>query len=136
MSRLEEIRARAQVATPGPWKSYAGDVIIYGVDWYEPVICGSSNTPRGFSVAEPDLDFIAHAREDVPWLLEQMSNLTRERDTALALVERVAPFLSWLQGWVTDEGGDFIEAATGYEQAAIDIHKAMLNCAILEGDTE
>ncbi len=69
-------------------------------------------------------------------LLDEIDRLTRERDEALALVERVAPFLSWLQGWVTDEGGDFIGAATGYEQAAIDIHKAMLNCGILEGDTE
>ena len=66
----------------------------------------------------------------------QICELTRERDEALALVERVAPFLSWLQGWVTDEGGDFIEGTTGYEQAAIDIHKAMLNCGILKGDTE
>ncbi len=129
MSRLEEIRARAQVATPGPWKSYSGDVIIYGVDWYEPVICGSSNTPRGFSVAEPDLDFIAHAREDVPWLLEQMSNLTRERDTALALVERAKQECYGRMEVC-------IDPSCTYKETLLGVYCQEVVLAILEGDTE
>jgi hypothetical protein len=69
---LVEIRRRLEAATPGPWKAYlegrdhtSGDSFI--------------KTPRndiyldGGSLA--DLDFIAHARQDIPRLLDELQVL-------------------------------------------------------------
>ena len=69
---LAEIEARLRAATAGPWKSY-----VEGRDHTS----GSSfvATPAsdieltGATVA--DQDFIAHAREDLPRLLEQVRRL-------------------------------------------------------------
>lgn len=64
MSRIDEIRARVEAATKGPWfLSYPGT---------------SVRAPNGNYLAEyttgedggtEDAEFIAHAREDVPQLL-------------------------------------------------------------------
>ncbi|HTW69077.1 MAG TPA: hypothetical protein VME47_04245 [Acetobacteraceae bacterium] len=69
---LDEIEARLRAATPGPWKSY-----VEGRDHTS----GSSfvATPSsdielaGATVA--DQDFIAHAREDLPRLLNEVRRL-------------------------------------------------------------
>ncbi len=61
-TRLEEIRQRAEKATPAPWTE---DVVIdhEGVwPWYH----------------EEDMQFAYHARLDIPWLLDQ---LQAERQT-------------------------------------------------------
>lgn len=90
MSRLDEIRARADAATPGPWllhknggeleivdasgaTSDASDIAFMHVhaekeDWALP--------GTGYDNAE----FIAHAREDIPYLLSEIERLTREKE--------------------------------------------------------
>ena len=74
MSRLDEIKARAEAATKGPWSS----------DWSEgevPVFYGQTTKISGtFSVEAntiEDAAFIAAAREDVPWLVDQVESLER-----------------------------------------------------------
>ena len=72
MSRLDEIKARADAATKGPWS----------FDWSEgevPVFYGQTTKISGtFSVEAntiEDAEFIAAAREDVPWLIECIGEL-------------------------------------------------------------
>ena len=81
MNRLDEIEARANAATEGPWRKFqtAQTATTYVVG------------PRGFlaggliigeTYERDNAEFIAHARTDVPWLIEQV----RKRDAALRAV--------------------------------------------------
>lgn len=103
MSRLDEIKARADAATPGPW-------LLDGPWWTDdggpeptalPCVVDAS---RALVVFPPDatdvgmkrpedraanMAFIAAAREDVPWLLALVESLTAERDALAAQVARV-----------------------------------------------
>lgn len=85
--RLAEIQARVNAATEGPWRTREhdpddrSDVLTA---WHDP------EDARGYWVicehAGPDAEFIAHAREDVPWLLAELVRLRgRERDLEDAL---------------------------------------------------
>ena len=76
---LAAIKARCAAATPGPWKPY-----IEGRDH----VSGSSFIMTGEGVArgedieltgatEADYDFIAHARQDMPRLLEEVEGLRK-----------------------------------------------------------
>jgi len=60
---LKEIKDRADKATSGPWKSY---------DRTEAV---TTDRPDDLELNVPlnvnDSNFIAHARQDIPWLLEE-----------------------------------------------------------------
>ena len=92
MNRLNEIEARANAATEGPWE-WEGDA---KAEWEEganslvpsrrpddPVLYGYGYDASGIEVKTPaDAEFIAHARTDVPWLLEQVER----RDKALEAV--------------------------------------------------
>ncbi len=74
--KLAEIRKRCNEATPGPWITY-----IEGRDQ----ISGSDVIVRGENGSEEDLyltgatiedhDFIAHARQDIPYLLKEIERL-------------------------------------------------------------
>lgn len=76
VDELTEIHNRCAAATPGPWISQ-----IEGRDFSS----GSSVILRGEKGQENDLyllggtiadqDFIAHARQDIPWLLEEIHRL-------------------------------------------------------------
>jgi hypothetical protein len=73
---LEEIRERCEAAAPAPWISF-----IEGRDH----LSGDSFISRGVNRSEEDLyltggteadqDFIAHARQDIPRLLEEIDRL-------------------------------------------------------------
>jgi len=70
MDRLSEIRARCEVATPGPWqwsKSKWGVVMIFNA---------IGRALLGGEEGAKNASFIAHAREDIPYLLEQHAQLT------------------------------------------------------------
>ena len=76
--RIDEIRARCEAATRGPWRTkhprYGGDDIKI----YDNNAWAKGLTP--FAVVEDDgiysnADFIAHAREDIPWLLAEVGRL-------------------------------------------------------------
>lgn len=70
MSRLDDIKAREAAATEGPW-------------FYRPLVLGAPSTTvmsgdrqvGYFSVGQAiptDATFIAHARQDIPWLVERI----------------------------------------------------------------
>ncbi|KGQ20183.1 hypothetical protein LF41_2137 [Lysobacter dokdonensis DS-58] len=69
---IDDIERRANRATPGPWRSY-----IEGRDFWggSNVIttAGEDIEPLGGTYAEQD--FIAHARQDIPRLLDEITRL-------------------------------------------------------------
>ena len=73
-AELEEIRARSEAATAGPWVSYvegrdhlSGDSLIMTAD----------QDIQRTNATVADQDFIAHARQDVPRLLAEVALLRR-----------------------------------------------------------
>ena len=87
MSRLDEIKARADAATEGPWHWREGEPtslvhvtspgmhpwnILKAPDW-GPILA--------------DAEFIAAAREDVPWLVAQVDRLEAWRAEALGIID-------------------------------------------------
>lgn len=83
--RLAAITARADKATEGPWgiethygmsQSRRRQIVAPG--WMTPIAVLGKENPYG----DGDAEFIAHARSDVPWLVEQV----RKRDDALQAV--------------------------------------------------
>lgn len=80
-ARLAEITARAEAATTGPWCT--DDWEIYQGTEYQPGISQwIGETCRGTSSPEQDrvdAAFVAHAREDIPFLLQ----LLREKDAEI-----------------------------------------------------
>ena len=66
MTRLEEIRERAEKATAGPWK-YNDNV--YCADRG---ICWDGDLEYDHIIKYEDGDFISHAREDIPYLLDRL----------------------------------------------------------------
>jgi hypothetical protein len=80
-TRLAEIRARADKATPGPWYRADGDLEGFpgSVDVQDERSFGICSMAERGAYAD-SADFIAHARADIPWLLERL------RDSALECV--------------------------------------------------
>ena len=77
---LNRIRARANAATEGSWMG------VCDSDGYLDRVIG----PDGFGIAEDfrddaDAEFIAAARTDVPWLLEQVELRDKALDAVLEL---------------------------------------------------
>jgi len=86
---LAAIRARAEAATPGPWKVDEGlalaDPLLEGEgDWYRQIE-GWTNTGYEWLCLSPeDAAFIAHAREDIPRLLDEVEALRAWSERVLA----------------------------------------------------
>lgn len=88
--RIAEIRARAEAATPGPWKAGKDDFtknIIEAVKDRGTIIVQRRDDHNMFwnsiiplKQTFSDADFIAHAREDVPALLEEVERLRAENE--------------------------------------------------------
>lgn len=78
---LEEIRLRCEAATPGPWKSFAeGRDHTSGSNF---IMVGEGRN-RGDDIeltgaTTADQDFIAHARQDIPRLLDEVARLKAMR---------------------------------------------------------
>jgi hypothetical protein len=86
MDRLEEIQEREQKVTGGEWHisndpSYPG---IYTQLFYD------GETRKVYICLETeanDAEFIAYARSDIPWLLDQLAQARQEASRQSALVE-------------------------------------------------
>jgi hypothetical protein len=76
--RLKQIRERAARATPGPWIAHEqqGIVDVCETDRTRPVVhwAGFDNGDRNTSDHVANAAFIAHARDDIPWLLDQLAD--------------------------------------------------------------
>lgn len=82
--RLDEIQARVEAATLGSWErdQLYGEGFVFGGP-------GDDAAKICEAFCSADADFIAHAREDVPYLLAEVKRLTTERDDALLDVARM-----------------------------------------------
>jgi len=71
---LDVIMARCEAATGGPWKSY-----IEGRDHQSgsSFIMTSGDDIELSGATDADQDFMAHARQDVPQLVEEVRRLRR-----------------------------------------------------------
>ena len=71
MNRLNEIEARANAATPGPWEAGCNDRHVLYVTTENEEFCAECGPElydsQGF-FSDDDTEFIAHARTDVPAL--------------------------------------------------------------------
>jgi hypothetical protein len=80
--RLNEIEARCEKATKGPWriKSCPCPNPQCQYQWPGPAagIQGSGYLPN-------DAEFISHSREDIPWLIEQVKKLIAWKESELAI---------------------------------------------------
>ena len=69
MNRLNEIEARANAATPGPWEAGCNDRHVLYVTTENEEFCAEYGPElydsQGF-FSDADTEFIAHARTDVP----------------------------------------------------------------------
>lgn len=94
----EAIRAREQAATPGPWAvdwmatdgDYGGIYQVIPNDLSSGRVADMGPFKRGWD----DGQFIAHARSDVPALLNENRDLRTERDELRAEVTRLNDKLS------------------------------------------
>lgn len=82
--RLNEIEARANAATEGPWVTGGTDLAgeVYFGTYADPDDPTEPGVMLGVTGTQEDAALIAHARTDVPWLIEQV----RKRDAALQAV--------------------------------------------------
>jgi hypothetical protein len=78
------IAGRATAATAGPW----GYLRASGV------ICGPDASDVAHCLHEPDATFIAHARADIPWLLDQ---LQAEQAAHRVVQAQLQGRLDWLE---------------------------------------
>lgn len=75
MDRLDEIRERCEAATPGPWFSHESH------NWHKDppkeyfIITRGMREVVASWVETSDAQFIAHAREDIPWLLAMLDEM-------------------------------------------------------------
>lgn len=95
--RIAEIEKRAQTATRGPWEveKYYHDepydeyiksaaIIVHKDESNYTITRNDWSNPL-----EADLNFIAHAREDIPYLLAQLAESQRRADAAVEDMKRI-----------------------------------------------
>lgn len=124
--RLNEIEARARAATEGPW-SWVCRTSADGDHWAvfkgDTAHALASNRDGWW----PDAEFIAYARTDVPWLIEQVRFLLGElaaavadnekKDAALrAVLDRHEPETRWQSDPDSEWSYDTPEDAAAYEE--------------------
>ena len=81
MNRLNEIEARANAATEGPWELLGDGEYVSGP--------GILVAPDDGGVTSADAEFIAAARTDVPWLLDQVESRDKALDAVLRLADQM-----------------------------------------------
>jgi len=95
LKRLEEIEARAARATPGRWESQERQLVLFvGND--TKIVCQCHPWPITDEVweqAKTDMIFIAHSREDVPWLCQVARELLAQNAAMRAALERIEELL-------------------------------------------
>ena len=119
MSREDEIKARLEKATKGPWEvggPYPSLCVMVCVDsgsthpeYAEPphyeMVCKIYDSAPEYLYecawqGKADADFIAHAREDVPYLLDEIARLRRENEELIRVIHRREDEIEYLEGGV------------------------------------
>jgi hypothetical protein len=97
MTRIQEIQERLDNTIPAPWHRIGFEISKPEVD----IVTWSyaELPPAEWEDADERagrvLDFIAHARDDIPWLLEQVAVLEKALETAPAMILTVTEYEDW-----------------------------------------
>ena len=89
MSRLDEIKARADAATEGPWVRDMHSPDMSGRSgWYirGPRKLGLRSMVLNSRMLSGDAEFIEAVRDDVPWLVDQVESLERWKFEAIEVM--------------------------------------------------
>lgn len=79
---FEEIKAREQAATPGPWrKKLEKNATLGRYVWH------FYNQNGKFAMDEADSDFICNSRTDIPALIAEVERLTEENEQNASYVD-------------------------------------------------
>jgi len=84
-TEIDEIRARCEAATPGPWAFFHNDYVnIYHIQGDEKVDGEERSITYGLADVpwRNNAEFIAHAREDIPALLDTLEKSESKCDRA------------------------------------------------------
>jgi hypothetical protein len=106
VSSLEEIRERAEKATPGPWDIDGSDNQNWGIRSVagdQPSIAPMAGYRS--KDTEADAEFIAHAREDVPALLARIEKLEAIAEAAEDAADALEKYLPLIEGHVAAPHG-------------------------------
>ena len=76
MMNLDEIKARANAATEGPWDYYRAHYASGYHTIYQKHEMGDFDVAT--EASKSDAEFIAHAREDIPALVAEVERLRRK----------------------------------------------------------
>jgi hypothetical protein len=86
--QVDEIKARVDAATPGPWLSRTSSNWVDGkrttTEYFvmreddDVAVCADCVDPNTSKPSEANADFIAYAREDIPALLAEVERLQAE----------------------------------------------------------
>ena len=118
--RLTEIQIRAAKATPGPWGTYGEEARALWESVPGQWIGSPHNTEplarvSGYALPlHANVEFIIHAREDIPWLLDRVA--------ALEQLMPDAAMLKMAVGILEDEGykartlGELVTAIQKYRE--------------------
>lgn len=89
--QLTAIRARCEAATPGPWREneFTGSEDIHQVVPSNPSVLFEHGAICDIIPSKADTRFIAHAREDVPALLDEVERLNAIIAHARIIVDEV-----------------------------------------------
>lgn len=85
--RIAEIRKRCEAATPGPW--HQAGVHGNGVIQTSHITRDVWTIANTFHAKEVDTPFIAHSREDIPWLLSQLEAVTKRNETQARTIDSI-----------------------------------------------
>lgn len=124
---IEEIRARCEKASPGPWKTKLDR-------WTTEVLCGDGlvagsvvHQTEGFNPPNSNAVFIAHAREDIPALLARVDAL----EAALSVSRAALVYIRKDLKFCIDDGGIHATEVLTADRALESIN-AVLPAAISE----
>lgn len=116
--RQAEIRARVEAATDSVW---VGGGLVVKSDRGVIARCPPPNTDGVFECAQ-NTSFIAHARQDVPWLLDRVRELLEQLAAAQAERDAARREAAQMKRKCEDWGGMYIVAA---ERAQNTEHRLM-----------
>lgn len=139
--RIEEIQARTEAATGGPW--VAGPTPGYLMAMQDEHGMGLPLTIRAPEVhteeiatvwvyclpTEANAEFIAHAREDIPWLLAETARI-REQFEAIREEKQIAVGSAAANSRLLDES----RAEAAELRAALGAYRSALRCNERESD--
>ena len=80
MDKLDEIRARCEAATPGPWAEKTNCHPQCNGEPWGWISGANGNITWGGNAGRTDAAFIAHAREDIPYLLAEIKRIQKHAE--------------------------------------------------------